>query len=373
MNQPAWEDTMLWVEDLKHIASYQDRGERNPFSTRQVFFDDYPSMVRFVEQIIDGYGLYQDTQCKELKNMLMDLEDQERNDGRVLLVNFYRPYMKGIHRFFLERPEYLEQLGSLDNSVPDKPSVIVPNYIYGRQFCLGSESDFQSFCCVDQCNVLMESLERSIARPVASPRLIAELVAALPSDTVAAPRDLSASLRRKLDLIAEHHGGYVPLHGRMFAQFMHHAFPNECPQPRALDATEAQFSHDEWRAHRNMSTVASKEVMQQLMDRSADSRHDASQEEPSMWWTEEEELVTSLDLANLGGERPEGQQIGEGMLRSVFRLLAMCAVTVSILAIMRESLRSSAYLLWPQGVKTRASCTGDLPKWESSVGKSHLV
>jgi len=369
---PAWSDTMLWIQDMKQSATYQHVGERNPFSTRRVFFGDYPSMVHFVEQIIDGYGVYQDMQCKELKNVMMDLEDEERSDGRVLLANLYRPYLEGTHRFFTERPEFLEQLGSLDNSDPVKPSVIVPNYIYGRQFCLASQSDFQSFCCVDQCNVLMESLERSIARPVASPGLIAELVATLPSDTVAAPRDLSASLRRKLDLIAEQHDGHVPLHGRMFAQFMHHAFPNECQQPRAPGATEAQMTHDQWRANRNISTMVSKKVMRKLMDAAAGSSHLTSQEEPSMRWTEEEELLTSLDLASLGG-LAKSQQSEEGVLGSVLRLAAMGTVAVSTFAIVQESLRSSARLLWPQGAKRQASCAGDLPRWASSMGKSHFV
>jgi len=372
-SNPAWSDTMLWIQDLKQSASYQHGGERNPFSTRRVFFGDYPSMVHFVEQIIDGYGVYQDMQCKELKNTLMELEDEELSDGRVLLANLYRPYAKGIHRFFTERPEFLEQLGSLDDSDPVKPSVIVPNYIYGRQFCLASQNDFQSFCCVDQCNVLMESLERSIARPVASPGWIATLVAALPSDTVAVPRNLSASLRRKLDLIAEQHDGHVPLHGRMFAQFMHHAFPNECPQPRAPGAMEAPMTHDQWRARRNTSTMVSKKVIQKLQEAAAGGRHVASGESPSMRWTEEEELLTSLDLANLGGEQPKSQQSRESVVCSVLRLAAMCSVAVCTFAIVQESLRSSARLLWPQGAKRQASCAGDLPRWASSMGKSHLV
>jgi len=267
----------------------------------------------------------------------------------------------------------LEQLGSLDDSDPVRPSVIVPNFIYGRQFCLASENDFQSFCCVDQCNMLMESLERSVARPVASPGLIAELVAALPSDTVAAPRDLPASLRRKLDLIAEQHGGHVPLHGRMFAQFMHHAFPNECPQARALGVTEAPMTHDEWRERRNTSSQASKEVMQQLMDTAAETEHVVSREQPAIRWTVEEELLTSLDLANLGGVGAKPQQSREGVLRSMLRLAAMCAVVGSTIAIALESLRSSACLLWPEDVKGHAYGAGDLPRWAYSAGKSHFV
>merc|ERR1719443_2421574 len=41
----------------------------------------------------------------------------------------------------------------------------------------------------------------------------------------------------KLDSVASRHGGRVPLHGRLFAQWMHHAFPNECPHPHVSGTT----------------------------------------------------------------------------------------------------------------------------------------
>merc|ERR1719510_1026378 len=45
------------------------------------------------------------------------------------------------------------------------------------------------------------------------------------------PRPLSASLVAKLSGVAAHSGGTVPLHGRLFAQWLHFAFPHECPYP----------------------------------------------------------------------------------------------------------------------------------------------
>jgi len=62
----------------------------------------------------------------------------------------------------------------------------------------------------------------------------------MPSDTIDAPRNLSATLLSRLDAIAERHEGRVPLHGRLFAQWMHHAYPHECmyPQTQAETGTE---------------------------------------------------------------------------------------------------------------------------------------
>merc|ERR1719510_564514 len=91
----------------------------------------------------------------------------------------------------------------------------------------------------------MGHLERSIAAPTASPDRIIQLVTGLPSVTVMAPRSLSDELRGRLDEIAVHHDGLVPLHGRLFAQWMHHAYPLECPYPHAAGTTQP-LTPDEW-------------------------------------------------------------------------------------------------------------------------------
>merc|ERR1719293_279780 len=177
-----------------------------------------------------------------MKNALVDLSD---GLGRVRLSNFYETALNSSHHFS-ESPEYLRFLGLLDETDPGKPSVILTNYMYSRSNCLASSSLY-SVCCIDECEPLMASLERSIANPVADPQRIAELVASLPSDTVSAPRELPALLRRRLDDIAGRHTGSVPLHGRLFAQWMHHAFPNECPYPHTSGSLAAPLTPEEWR------------------------------------------------------------------------------------------------------------------------------
>merc|ERR1719278_1442164 len=91
----------------------------------------------------------------------------------------------------------------------------------------------------------MSQLERDVAAPSASAARIAELVGGLHSDTIDAPRNLSASLMSRLGEIADHHDGLVPLHGRLFAQWMHHAYPLECPYPHAA-GTAQPLTPDEW-------------------------------------------------------------------------------------------------------------------------------
>merc|ERR1719461_1721677 len=107
----------------------------------------------------------------------------------------------------------------------------------------------------------MGHLEQKIGAPEEGVDRIAELVAALPSATVVAPRNLSAALLGRLTQVAESNNGVVPLHGRLFAQWMHHAFPRECPYPHEAGTTSPQ-TPDEWmRGTGHESTVASTEEM----------------------------------------------------------------------------------------------------------------
>merc|ERR1719399_1672140 len=55
-------------------------------------------------------------------------------------------------------------------------------------------------------------------------------------------------LARELDVLKDQATGLVPIHSRAFAQWMHHAFPLQCPAP---DATHGQKvtnpkTPDEW-------------------------------------------------------------------------------------------------------------------------------
>jgi len=82
----------------------------------------------------------------------------------------------------------------------------------------------------------MSELESKIQAPTATPEQFEQVVSSLSSSTVEGPRQLSESLSQKLRLIAERHEGVVPIHGRLFAQWLHFAFPSECPYPQQYSA-----------------------------------------------------------------------------------------------------------------------------------------
>jgi len=57
-------------------------------------------------------------------------------------------------------------------------------------------------------------------------------------------------LVQRLRQVAQKHHGLIPLHGRLFAQWLHHAYPHQCPFPYTGHAigntSESRFSHPEW-------------------------------------------------------------------------------------------------------------------------------
>merc|ERR1719188_1051034 len=132
----------------------------------------------------------------------------------------------------------------------------------------------------------MGHLERSIAAPTATPAQIAELVAGLRSDSVDAPRVLPALLVSRLGEIADHHYGVVPLHGRLFAQWMHHAYPLECPYPHAAGTTQP-LTPDEWMTESGAQDMRAPKAQREVYINAVAS-HEKADELP---WSAVEELV----------------------------------------------------------------------------------
>jgi len=295
----------MWVQDLQGAMDHEESSRRNPFVENAASTHDFNDIVRLVEAMGNNYGQYQNLECRGLKNALLDLSD---GAGRVRLSKFYSAAFANTSQHFSESPDYLRHLGVLDETDPQQPSVILANYMYSRANCLASSS-FYAICCIDECEALLAGLERRLASPLAEPEIVADLVSSMSSETVSAPRNLSAALRRRLDDIAERHGGKIPLHGRLFTQWMHHAFPNECAYPHTTGSLASPLTPTEWlRAdgEAKRSIKASQEEMQSVID--ADVKlnltepADAAEDIVLLPWTEEEELLVATPAAHpLGG------------------------------------------------------------------------
>merc|ERR1719414_1112940 len=171
------------------------QSHRNPFRPHQETFE---GSVAFVQELWHHFGSFQDLECKALKGRLVEMEHE--GTGRIRLSNFYEGGVNGDWTLS-ESVDYLRNLGVLDETDPKKPMVVIPNYITSHTNCL-TASGFYSVCCFDECEGLLRHLEQQLAAPSAEPKRVAELVTALHSDTVDAPRNLSAALVGRLDDIS---------------------------------------------------------------------------------------------------------------------------------------------------------------------------
>lgn len=307
-NFPAWTEFKMWVTDVRRTIAMER--SRKSFKREEPF----DNVVEEIQEINHRIGAFQNIECRSLKAILSDVE--EGATGRVLLAEFYRIGLEG-DWMFKEKIEYLRDVGALDENDPKRPMLIIPNYIASQANCLAS-SGFHSVCCMDECEGLMAHVERAIGAPSASVGRIVEVVAGMQSDTVDAPRNLSTALLSRLGEISEHHGGQVPLHARLFAQWMHHAYPLECPFPHVA-GTINPLTPDEWMTAVGTSDVAAspKDIMV----------HVASAEKPdkdmeALPWDGIEELVGTHK------QRPEGSS--RNIVRKVAAIVALAALAFPV-------------------------------------------
>lgn len=279
---PNWPETRQFMLDVKHrIAPNRD----------YFYFADVASII---EEIGEHFGEFQDRECTSLKAQLTQME-LPGAAGRVRLADFYKPAVDQGDWAFTESIGYLRQLGALDESDPANPRVIISNYVSSPSNCVASSS-YYSVCCRDECEGLLSHLEHELQAPDAPASRLASLVAALPSRTEEASRTLSPWLLARLDEVATHHGGQVPIHGRLFAQWMHYAYPRECPYPHVSGAISPERLEDMLSSQDEISSImASLPDMQEHVETFANVTDVDS--DASMWTLDEELLVTRPELA----------------------------------------------------------------------------
>lgn len=319
----GWQETESWLNSLEEKHYVAQEGKHT-----------FKSISNFATKIGQEYTHFNQLECSSLKSIMRGMEAFK--PGHVRLSTFYQKSLFS-HWRFTEKADYLRTLGALDESDPLQPTVITSNYVMARPNCLEASSLY-AICCRNECEDIMTSLEKQILNATAKPQRIAELVAAMPSDTVEAPRELSPMLLQRLDQVARNHGGEVPIHGRLFAQWMHHAYPRECPYPHLVGTTSPQ-TPDEWMRETGQTTQASPEEMKRLvasdtcMD--ADGKFGCTESQAGgseLPWSETEEILVGDDHwpSFVAGRSKAGDDDdGEDLLYWKFRPYAVAKTNVA--------------------------------------------
>jgi len=231
---PQWQAVIDFAQGEidRQVHKRRQAGYGNAFRSNSFSLADFQMIVK---SITTGFGAWWEQECQAIKKNLISMDS--RQTGRVPLSDFYHKSVNGEWRFS-ESEAYLSELGALDgSSKTEGPQVLIPNYLLGSSNCIVS-STYYHVCCVNECEALMGEVEEAVKGPVASPTDVFKAVLNMTDEDDWSR--LFGDLQVQLHRIGEAHKGKVPLHGRLFGQWMHRAFPQECPFPHRAGSTQSR-------------------------------------------------------------------------------------------------------------------------------------
>ncbi|CAJ1406537.1 unnamed protein product [Effrenium voratum] len=294
---PHWDFILKFVRGQIQALQHQ---RQTPVSSarkggnallKRFSFEDAHTVVGGITK---SFASFWESECRAMKHKLVTLD--RKRTGRVPLAKFYGKSLKDDEWRFGESESYLRELGALDETSWLGKQVIIPNYIQGASNCIVTANHY-SVCCINECEPIMADIEAEVAGPFAEVEHLMSLVGNMTALTTLEDEvdvHLDKSLVAQLQAIAKEHGGKVPIHGRLFAQWLHYVFPRDCAFPYKSGQTQAlspsQFgngylaSEDEMETHAKDTTA---EIPLATMKR--EELHWMSQ------WSEEEELIVSYE------------------------------------------------------------------------------
>lgn len=246
--------------------------------------------------------------------------------GRVPLNTFHTQPDGAVYQF-TESRDYLRRVGALDETVKGNPRVLIANYVAGPSNCIASSS-YYSVCCLNECEGILNELEGAVQAPTASPEHLLRLVGDISSATVNAPRHLPRALTEKLHSIAELHGGMVPLQGRLFTQWLHYAFPNECPYPAIVESSSA-LTPEQWLGGKSSASLEER----QRAGSAAEASLQFATAELAQWSDDE-----VLPLHEPSISVSSALHVAASWLRSVLRIAALLGTLFLVVQAARASL-----------------------------------
>jgi len=284
-----WDETRDLVAGMvKSMEFSQQRnpstGHSNAAMAQSYSFDDAHHVAG---QLTRSFASYWETECQTIKGALVDMDTS--GTGRVWLKDFYSSNKDGVWHFG-ESESYLRDLGALDDSSWRGPQVIIPNYMQAASNCIISNANY-NMCCMNECETILGDIEMAIGAPVATVDQILQLVANM-TNFDDQPVRVDTGLSLQLQSIGEVHGNTVPLHGRLFAQWLHYMFPRECAFPHrsgtVVALTPVERGDDSLASQDEVEKHASAKM---ISDEAVNAELDAMSQ-----WTEDEELMVDYSI-----------------------------------------------------------------------------
>mmetsp|Transcript_70516 Transcript_70516/g.153162 ORF Transcript_70516/g.153162 Transcript_70516/m.153162 type:complete len:582 (+) Transcript_70516:93-1838(+) len=279
------------IQRFEHAGDASGRsgpGKWNPMDRRFSFEDTHA----VVDGMVKSFGDFWNPVCSSVKEKLKEMDSG--STGRVSLSKFHKSAFGGEWRFG-ESTDYLRTLGALDESSAwHGPRVIIPNYLQSASNCIVSTSSYR-VCCKNECEDYMDALEAAVGGPLAEPEHLLALVGEFAAENDEGGQ-LPSSLRSQLMNIAEANNGRVPLHGRLFAQWLHYAFPYECPFPHVVGTVESvtpeEFGTRSLASRAELQINLKSEIPAEAALKNLSLVNGTGDADWMTWWSHEEELLS---------------------------------------------------------------------------------
>eukprot|EP00435_Cladocopium_sp_Y103_P034681 s3413_g9.t1 len=295
---PHWDQLLKFVAgqisaldyERSHQASQGARVTGQQLFQKRYSFQDAHAVVG---GITNSFASFWESECRAMKQKLVSRVQSSLNDFRETSSN-------------LERASVLGQgeLGALDEtSARLGKQVIIPNYIQGASNCIVTASHY-SICCINECEPIMAEIEEAVKSPMATVEHLRSLVGNMTAlNTLEDEVDvvLDDFMVSQLQSIAKEHGGQVPIHGRLFAQWLHYVFPRDCLFPHKSGSAQSLSPNQ----YGDGYLASDDEMEAHAKDTRAEIPLATMKREELQWmsqWSEDEELFASYDnLAKRGG------------------------------------------------------------------------
>jgi len=284
-----WDGLVAFLKGQINAFKFQRHHSQHHWTASAAWTPLVPNFASTdVHQILSSvtmsFGRFWETECARVKGSLTQMD--RSMVGRVKLSDFHAAALDGEWRFS-ESKEYLRQLGALDESSMWGPHVIIPNYMQGASNCIVSAQHYR-VCCTNECEDYISEFEAHVGGPDASPEDVLQVLHNLTVSMEDRQVLIQGSLRSQLFEIARTGHGRIPLHGRLFSQWLHYVFPQECPFPHksgtVSSASPTQFGLE------YMATA--EEMTMHAVSGLAQANETYGEDDWMTQWSEEEELIT---------------------------------------------------------------------------------
>jgi len=291
---PHWDQIVGFLHGEVKALDYQRRQRarsltrpgHNALAQRFSFEDAHQA----VGNIRSSFASFWESECITMKASLIEMDPL--NTGRVPLSKFHGTGLNAEWRFG-ESEAYLRDLGALDETSTWRgKQVIIANYIQGASNCIVGAEHYL-VCCASECESVLAEIETTIGAPLAPVSELLPVVGNMTSQTTLDhddPPKLAGALTDQLEQIAATHGGKVPLHGRLFTQSLHYAFPHERAFPQKAGSnvisTPGQYGDN--------SIATPSEMAGNAAQSSLDAFNATMNKQELEWmsqWSPEEELI----------------------------------------------------------------------------------